>query len=423
MSDSISSVLSSIRKSGAKLGKLTDAEFTQTLTPEALSTGNLALDAITGIGGLPRGRVTELFGPPSSGKTTCALQCAALVQQAGGRVLFLDHERSLDEKYVRALGIDPDGVHKDGEPSFIYLQPRSFEEGANAFRKMMPYLDLAITDSVAAMVTTAELESDTGKVEFAARAKTMHQYMRQVTGPIVDTKTAMVFLNHVQDVIDTSPMGQRMKAQGISRQTTPGGSALKFYASLRIGFKQIGNVRSTQYDAVLNEDVSVPTQTKTKVTVVKNKVGNPFGQAELRVRFGRGFSNEWSALDVLLRHGKIKKDTGGIFRFYPELEPTNDGDYPTYAPSTSESGAKESAKAKTRLWVKGEDNVIELMQADAAFREKAVATAAELLRTGWDVQADADTIAQLKADDEDDAKATATYSEMGDVSDLEGAFK
>lgn len=418
MKESISSVLSTIRKSGVKLGTLTDDEFTQTLIPQALSTGNLALDAITGIGGLPKGRVTELFGPPSSGKTTCALQAAARVQQAGGRVAFLDHERSLDESYVRALGIDPDAT-KDGEPTFIYLQPRTFEEGANAFRKMMPFLDMAITDSVAAMVTEAELSSDTGKVEFAARAKTMHQYMRQVTGPIVETGTAMVFLNHVQDVIDTSPMGQQMKARGITRQTTPGGSALKFYSSLRIGFKQIGNVRTKQYDAVLNEDVSLPTQTKTKVTVVKNKVGKPFGQAELRVRFGKGFSNEWSALDVLLRHGKIKKDTGGIFRFYTDLEPTNEGDYPKYAPRGADCGAKE-AKNGTRLWVKGEDNLIGLLEADSTFMFQCVLAASALLKqTGWDQQADAETIKALKAEEDDDSPV----DEMGDVSDLEGEFK
>jgi len=426
----IAGTLSALRKSGAKIGLLTEAQFEETLKPRGLSTGNLSVDAITSIGGLPRGRVTELFGPPSSGKTTTALQAAALVQRAGRRVVFMDHERSLDERYLRALGVDPDLACEDGGPAFVYMQPRSLEEGANAVRGLLPFTDLVITDSVAAMVTENELEAKTGKAEFAARAKAMHQYMRQVTGPAAETNTALVFLNHVQEVIDTSPMGQQMKARGITRQTTPGGTALKFYASLRMSYKQIGNVRATRYDPVLNEEVSVPAQTKTLVTVVKNKVGNPFGQAEVRVRFGTGFSNEWSALDVLVRHGVVKKDTGGVFRFRDDtgVTPTAslaDEGRLVHAEGLT-YGTKTGLKDGTTWWVRGEDAVIALMERDAAFGSAATEAATKLIDgQGWDQKASEEEIAAAKAEESDDASTDVPAlpeNQMGDTSDLEQAF-
>lgn len=400
----LAQTLSKLRKGGSKIGTLSSFE----MVPEGYSIGNLALDSIIGpAGGLPKGRVVELFGPPSSGKTTCALQAAALVQQQGGRVMYLDHERSLDESYVRALGVDPDAVDDNGEPTFLYEQPDSFEAGANAFRPLMQWVNLVITDSVAAMVTEAELNSPTGKVEFAARAKMMHQYMRQVTGPIAKTGTCMVFINQVQDVIDTSPMGQQMKARGITRTTTPGGSALKFYASLRMSFKQIGNVRGTVHDALTNTEVNVPQQTKTQVTVVKNKVGDPFGQAEVRVRFGQGFSQEWSALDVLVQNGRVKKDTGGIYRLT---------DYAGLIADDLVGGIKNGVP-----WVKGEDALISIIEATPILRGSMISDAIGIVKQGWKMKASAEEIAEL--DSEDKAQTVAEAAESGiDPQELDAMF-
>ena len=300
-------------KKDLKIGKLTDFD----MTVKSITTGNVAIDAITGVGGLPRGRVIECYGPPSSGKTTTSLQAAARLQQVGGKILFLDYEKSLDESYCKALGIDVSGE------SFIVMQPKTFEEGANVFRELMVTgeLDMLIADSVAAMVTEKEFEAETGKANVADRAKMMAQFMRQITDPIQRFQICTVFLNHLQEVIDASPMGQKLKAAGVNRKTTPGGTALKFYAGMRMEYKPIGNIRSEVYDPISNASVAEIRQTKVQVTVVKNKVAPPFRQCEVRVRYGKGFSQAYSVLDVLTAHKAVKKGAGGVYVFPPALSP------------------------------------------------------------------------------------------------------
>lgn len=341
-----------------QIGSLADFD----MNVKAISTGNMALDCITGVGGLPRGRVVELFGPPSSGKTTTALQAAAVVQRAGGNVVFLDYEKSLDEKYCKALGLDP------SDPSFIYMQPDSFEQGANVFRKLLSTgeVQMLICDSVASMVTENELSADTGKATMADRAKMMHQFMRQITSALHTNDCCAVFLNHVLEVVDTSPMGQQMKARGISRKTTPGGMALKFYASMRIEFKQIGNIRSTRINPLSNEKEDVVSQTKVQATVVKNKVGDPFGQAELRVRYGLGFSNAYSALDTLLAYNLVKKETGGVYRF------KDAGLYPTEA-MTSQNGVAADR-------IRGEDAFLSAMENNPEWAAVVIGMAESILQ-------------------------------------------
>ena len=384
----LASTLADLRKAEYRVGSLSEFD----MTVRGLSTGNLTIDALTGCGGLPAGRVVELFGPESSGKTTTALQAAANLQREPGchHTGFWDHEAALDERYVRALGVDPDAVCEEcGSPKFLYEQPTSFERGSNLFRKLMPWLDLLITDSVAAMVSEHELATDTGAVEVGTRGKLMYQYMRQVINPISRTGTCMVFLNHLQDVIDTSPMGRKLAGQGIKRTTTPGGRGLKFYASLRMSFQQTGNVKAEVFDPITNSTVSQPRQTKTRVTVVKNKVGDPFGTAEVRVRFGRGFSNEWSALDVLVRHGVIKKDTGGVYRFVDrEVEPPLD--------------LADGEKAGSR-WIRGEDNVVARLEGSAVWRGQAFAKARELIAKGWDQKLSEDEQQEISEDEDDPA--------------------
>lgn len=318
-SGSLQAALSALRKDGLQIGSFGNFD---NLKVEGLPTGNLSIDNMTGIGGFPKGRITELVGPPSSGKTTAALQCAARVQQAGGVVYFADHEQALDPEYAQALGLD---VHAE---TFVYSRPDSFEEGANGFRKFQELsdgaADLLIHDSVAAMTTKHELEADTGAVQVADRAKMMYQYCRQLIPLIKHTGCGAIFLNHLLEVVDTSPMGQRMARQGIKRKTSPGGNAIPFYASLRMEFKQIGNLKVNETDALTNEVVSVIRQTKTQATVIKNKVGDPFRTAELRVRFGKGFSQEYSVFSILEGHGVIKKK-GSHFEFKnPDLRLDDD---------------------------------------------------------------------------------------------------
>lgn len=319
-SGSVTTALSALRKDGLEIGSYSDHE---NFTVVGLPTGNLTIDTLTGIGGFPTGRITELVGPPSSGKTTAALQCAAGVQQRGGVVMFLDFEKALDPDYAGALGLDV----KD--ESFVYMRPDSFEQGSNAFRDFQKLsdgaADLVIHDSVAAMTTEHELEAPTGAVQVADRAKTMYQYCRQLLPLLPRTNCGAVFLNHLLDVVDTTPIGRQMAARGIKRKTSPGGNAIPFYASLRMEFKQIGNLKTAEMDTLTNESVDMIRQTKTQATVIKNKVGDPFRTAELRVRFGHGFSQEYSVFAVLVAHGLIKKGTGGRYEFTdPDLRLDDD---------------------------------------------------------------------------------------------------
>jgi recombination protein RecA len=303
-------------KQNLKIGAL--SEFDMNAVP--FPVGNSIFDALTGIGGFPGGRVTELFGLPSSGKTTSALMAAARQQaklkagEAEGAIMFLDYERSLDEAYCKSLGLDV-----DDEETFIYAQPDSFEQGANGFRTLLKagYLSMGIFDSVATMVTDNELEADTGKATMADRAKVMAQFMRQITGHLATQKVAAIFLNHLQDVVDISPMGQRMKAQGINRTTTPGGRALKFAASMRVEFTQVGQVKKETVDPTMTS-IKVTKQTRVKATVVKNKVGIPFLTGELINSFGTGFSQAHAVTQVLAGRSVIKK-TGSWYTFPPQL--------------------------------------------------------------------------------------------------------
>lgn len=337
-------------KAPVAIGTISDLDF----TVNAVSTGNVTLDALTSIDGMPRGRIIELFGPPSSGKTTCALQTAATVLAAGGKVLFLDYEKSLDPVYCEALGIKPD------DPNFIVMRPKSFEEGANIFRELCKTgeLDLMIADSVAAMVTENELAAETGKATMADRAKMMHQFCRQIVELLASTDTCVIFLNHVLEVVDTSPMGQQLKARGIQRKTTPGGAALKFYSSLRMEFKQVGNIRSTRYNPITNANEDVIAQTKVQATVVKNKVGDPFRTAELRVRQGLGFSQAYSVVDVLIAHRVIRVEKGGVHRFTATAQPEGRDEMP---------------------YVRGEDTLLGMLESDPEWLGQLTALAKSLL--------------------------------------------
>lgn len=358
--ETLDKALKNVReKRGLRVGSM--AEMAPTV--EGMTTGNVLIDYVTGVGGFPRGRITEAFGPPSSGKTTSTLQAAARAQARGETVMFLDYEFALDPTYCESLGLDLDAE------SFLYASPDTFEQGMNSMREIIGTgeVSLVIVDSVAAMVTEAELAGETQR-SFSDKALLMAQVMRQLTGAAKTSNTAIVFLNHEQDVIDQSPMGQKLAARGVKRKTTPGGNALKFHSSLRLHFKQIGNIRSRELDVAANEQVDEIAQTKVQVSVPKNKVGRPFRQAEVRVRFGKGFSQAHAAMTVLENYGVLKKETGGVFRL-------------------NEQTAPEGWDLEKKNFIKGEDNFLSEVESRPEWEDRLAHWAAELMREASEAKA------------------------------------
>ena len=306
---------SSLTEAIAKVQKDFGLDIGEPPEVDRISTGNVALDYVMG-GGLPKGRIVEIYGLQSSGKTTAALQAAAREQKDGRRILYLDYEQALDPEYCEALGLDI----RDHE-TFIQAQPDTFEQGMNGLRALVQTgeISLCIVDSVAQMVTEKELEMATGsQSNFGEKARMMAQVMRQLAPVLRQHGVCVVFLNHVRDVIDTSPMGQRLSSAGVERKTTPGGGALKFAASVRLHFKVKQKINADRYEPLANESVRTPIGAHVEVKCEKNKVGTPWRSADLYQRYGHGFSAGWTALQVLISHGQIKKKAGGIYEFSDE---------------------------------------------------------------------------------------------------------
>ncbi len=240
---------------------------TERFDVEVVSTGTKEIDALTGIGGIPRGRVTEIFGPESSGKTTLALQILAQAQQLGGQAVYIDAEHALDPTYARALGINIDEV--------LISQPDSGEEALEIVDVLIrsKSVDILIVDSVAALVPKAELEGEMGQPTMGLQARLMSQAMRKLVAAVKQTGTILIFINQVRDKIGVM-FG--------NPETTTGGRALKFYSSLRIETRRISQIKKS--DEIVGA--------KTKVRVVKNKFAPPFKEAECPLLYGRGFVNE-----------------------------------------------------------------------------------------------------------------------------------
>ncbi len=284
----------------------------QVIEPQQwLTTGNLGIDYVAG-GGIPLGRTVELYGPPSSGKTTTGLQAAAALQKhilatnSDDHIVYLDHEHALDRDYCGNLGLDTD------HESFLLAQPYSLEQGAESALKLLHTgaVRLIIFDSVASMAPIARLDGEFDQRTAAMnKARLMSGFMLQITPLLHKTKAAGVFINHLMEAVEmTGRPGMPPKA------TTPGGKALKFYASLRLEYRQIGNTKTKTVDPLSGTAINQANSTLVKVKCVKNKVAEPFREAEVRVSYGRGFDNVWSALQVLLYRGEIKK-SGAWYRF------------------------------------------------------------------------------------------------------------
>ncbi|MGA9856745.1 MAG: recombinase RecA [Solirubrobacteraceae bacterium] len=249
---------------------------------EVIPTGSIALDIALGIGGLPRGRVIEIYGPESSGKTTVALHAVANAQAAGGIAAFIDAEHALDPDYAKALGVDTDAL--------LVSQPDTGEQALEIADMLIRSgaVDVIVIDSVAALVPRAEIEGEMGDSHVGLQARLMSQALRKITGALSNTGTTAIFINQLREKIGVM-FG--------SPETTTGGKALKFYASVRLDVRRIETLKDGG-EAVGN---------RTRVKVVKNKVAPPFKQAEFDIVYGQGISREGSLIDVGVEQGLIKK--------------------------------------------------------------------------------------------------------------------
>jgi len=247
-----------------------------------IPTGSIALDIALGIGGLPRGRVVEIYGPESSGKTTVALHAVANAQKAGGVAAFIDAEHALDPEYARKLGVDIDNL--------IISQPDTGEQALEIADILIRSggVDVLVIDSVAALVPRAEIEGEMGDSHVGLQARLMSQALRKITGAIANTGTTAIFINQLREKIGVF-FG--------SPETTTGGKALKFYASVRLDIRRIETLKEG------NE----PVGNRTRVKVVKNKMAPPFKQAEFDILYGHGISAEGGIIDLGVEHGFVKK--------------------------------------------------------------------------------------------------------------------